>query len=90
LPPRKLNVKAQQHIDAIKNKRDEKLIKAQIEEERKRMVYDRQMQKAKDEVNKRKIQLGVSKGANEDMQMVLYQEPISEEPVGNKRSSMPA
>ena len=56
---------AQRHIDAIKNRRDEKSLKLKEEEEKKKQNYDKNVQKAKEEVIKRRVQLGVSKSSLE-------------------------
>ena len=56
---------AQKHIEAIKNKRDEKAVKQQIDEEKKRANMEKSVLRAKETVNRRRVELGIVKGSNE-------------------------
>jgi AmiR/NasT family two-component response regulator len=56
---------AQKTIDAIKNKREEKAVKQQLEEEKKRINKEKSVMRAKEVLDRRRVQLGIIKGSNE-------------------------
>ena len=56
---------AQKHIDAIKKKREEKAVKQQLEEEKKRINKEKSVMRAKEVLDRRRVQLGIIKGSNE-------------------------
>lgn len=60
-----LNMMAKKQIDAIKNKREEKAVKQQLDEEKKRLTKEKSVMRAKEVVDRRRIQLGIIKGSNE-------------------------
>jgi hypothetical protein len=87
---------AQKHIDAIKNKREEKAVKQQLDEEKKRINKEKSVMRAKEVVDRRRVQLGIVKGSNEQQlnegQLMLYEGPPEDiEPgrVSPKRHSLP-
>jgi hypothetical protein len=51
----KMNILAQKHIDAIKNRREEKATKQKEDEERKKLQNEKNIQKAKEEVIRRRV-----------------------------------
>jgi hypothetical protein len=51
----KMNILAQKHIDAIKNRREEKATKQKEDEERKKIQNEKNIQKAKEEVIRRRV-----------------------------------
>lgn len=46
---------AQKHIDAIKNKREEKAVKQQLEEEKKRINKEKSVMRAKEVLDRRRV-----------------------------------
>jgi AmiR/NasT family two-component response regulator len=64
-PQKRLNLMAQKTIDAIKNKREEKAVKQQLEEEKKRINKEKSVMRAKEVLDRRRVQLGIIKGSNE-------------------------
>ena len=50
-----MNILAQKHIDAIKNRREEKATKQKEDEERKKLQNEKNIQKAKEEVIRRRV-----------------------------------
>lgn len=78
-PPanKRVNVLAQRNLEAIKSRRDEKFVQQQLEEERRRLQIERNIKKAKEEVQKRKLELGVMRGVQETERQVVIYDPSS-------------